>query len=209
MPQFKLHFIDSYSFLSMSLSKFPATFGLTELKKGHFPHFFNTEANQHYRGCMPELIHYRPDSLPVKAREELKKWHAEQVNANYVFDMPSELQDYCISDVNILREGCEHFRGMCRELFGLDPLIECITLASYCQLVYRARNMPANSIAIIPSGGYGGRVKQSAKALRWLEWIHHTWTPENRIQHARSPGGEFRVSVFELKSDSFSALVSI
>ena len=171
IPQINLKFIDSFNFLSMSLSKFPTTFGLTELRKGYFPHHFNTEANQNYQGCIPDLIHYRPDSLPIKARMDLRKWHAEQVHANYVFDMPSELQDYCISDVNILREGCENFHRMCRKLFGLDPLIECITLASYCQLVYRARTMPVDSIAIIPAGGHGGRAKQSAKALRWIEWV--------------------------------------
>ena len=37
-----LRFIDSLSFFQMPLSDFPKTFGLTELKKGHFPHLFNT-----------------------------------------------------------------------------------------------------------------------------------------------------------------------
>ena len=41
-----IRFIDSLNFLPMPLSKFPKTFGFTELAKGYFPHFFNTEANQ-------------------------------------------------------------------------------------------------------------------------------------------------------------------
>ena len=32
--------IDSINFIPMSLSKMPKTFGLSELKKGYFPHFF-------------------------------------------------------------------------------------------------------------------------------------------------------------------------
>ena len=35
-------FIDSYLFIPIPLSKFPATFNLTELKKGYFPHFLTS-----------------------------------------------------------------------------------------------------------------------------------------------------------------------
>ena len=36
-----IRFIYSLNFLPMPLSKFPKTFGLTELAKGYFPHFFS------------------------------------------------------------------------------------------------------------------------------------------------------------------------
>ena len=42
----RITFIDSLSFFQMPLSAFPKTFGLTELKKGYFPHLFNTLSNQ-------------------------------------------------------------------------------------------------------------------------------------------------------------------
>ena len=48
-----IRFIDSLSFFQMPLSAFPKTFGLTELKKGCFPHLFNTRVNQHYVGPLP------------------------------------------------------------------------------------------------------------------------------------------------------------
>ena len=38
VPQFKVKFIDSLSFIPMRLAAFPKTFGLTELAKGYFPH---------------------------------------------------------------------------------------------------------------------------------------------------------------------------
>ena len=193
VPQFHVKFIDSYNFLAMALAKFPPTFDLVEMRKGYFPHLFNTEANQDYVGPMPPIEDYCPDSLPTPARATLIRWHAEQVASGYQFIMRREIVDYCVSDVNILREGCEKFRGMCKKLFTLDPLIECITLASYCLLVYRTTYMPANSIAIIPAGGYGGRAKQSAKAIRWLEWVHRDFPV--KLRHARSTGGEVRVSV--------------
>ena len=40
-----LTFKDSLCFLPFPLASFPATFGLTELKKGFFPHLFNTETH--------------------------------------------------------------------------------------------------------------------------------------------------------------------
>ena len=42
----RIRFIDSLSFFQMPLSTFPKTFGLTELKKGYFPHKFNIRDNQ-------------------------------------------------------------------------------------------------------------------------------------------------------------------
>ena len=37
----KSRFIDSFSFLSMSLSRFSATFNVPDVVKGTFPHLFN------------------------------------------------------------------------------------------------------------------------------------------------------------------------
>ena len=50
-----LKFIDSLCFLPMPLASFPSTFNLTELKKGFFPHLFNTPDNQQYVGRIPDL----------------------------------------------------------------------------------------------------------------------------------------------------------
>ena len=44
---------DSINFLPMGLAKLPKCFELTELKKGYFPHYFNTPENQNYRGTFP------------------------------------------------------------------------------------------------------------------------------------------------------------
>ncbi|CAH3167987.1 unnamed protein product [Pocillopora meandrina] len=46
LPNIK--FIDSMNFFPMALANFPKTFGLNELKKGFFPHFFNTQEHQIY-----------------------------------------------------------------------------------------------------------------------------------------------------------------
>ena len=50
-----LKFIDSLCFLPMPLVSFLTTFNLTELKRGFFPHLFNTPDNQGYRGRISDL----------------------------------------------------------------------------------------------------------------------------------------------------------
>ena len=48
-----LKFIDSLCFLPFPLASFPQTFGISELKKGFFPHLFNRLENQDYIGPSP------------------------------------------------------------------------------------------------------------------------------------------------------------
>ncbi|KFM64530.1 hypothetical protein X975_14604, partial [Stegodyphus mimosarum] len=40
-PSLNIRVIDSLNFLPMALAKLPGCFGLSELKKGYFPHLFN------------------------------------------------------------------------------------------------------------------------------------------------------------------------
>jgi len=55
--------IDTLNFLPMALAKFPKTFGIKELKKGYFPHYFNTKTNWDYDGDLPDVEFYAPDSM--------------------------------------------------------------------------------------------------------------------------------------------------
>ena len=48
LEEAEIKFRDSLNFLPMPLKALPKTFGLTELKKGYFPHFFNRKENQTY-----------------------------------------------------------------------------------------------------------------------------------------------------------------
>lgn len=48
-----IKFIDSLCFLPMPFASFSSTFNLTELKKGFFPHLFNTPDHQQYVGRIP------------------------------------------------------------------------------------------------------------------------------------------------------------
>ena len=67
--------IDSLCFIPMALSKFPKKFGVTELKKGYFPHLFNCHENWHYIGPIPDVKFYQPDLMMPDDRELFLKWY--------------------------------------------------------------------------------------------------------------------------------------
>ena len=196
--------IDSLNFLTMPLSEFPKTFGLTEMKKGYFPFFFNTPVNQSYVGPIPPRATYGADRWNVAKRAEFNDWYDAQVSSGVQFDLQKELLEYCRSDVSILREGCLSFREIfmeastkegCPEDKGVDPFKECLTIASACSYVYRRNHMPLRSIALIPNSGYLGNTLQSQKALRWLYYLEKT--RNIKIQHYGG-GREAKVAGFKV-----------
>lgn len=86
-------FIDSYNFLPMSLSKLPKTFGITELKKGFFPHKFNTEQNQNFVGELPEKKFFGSDMMPNALKIEFDHWY--EARKSQPFDFKVEMYEYC------------------------------------------------------------------------------------------------------------------
>lgn len=139
--------LDSLNFFPMPLSSLPKSFGLKELKKGFFPHFFNLEENQHViLDRLPPVHYYGPESMSLLKREEFLTWHA--LHREDTFDFQQELLDYCVSDVTILQEACLKFRNLVREQTktefqdeGIDPF-NYITIASLCLGIFRARFLP-------------------------------------------------------------------
>ena len=91
----RIRFIDSLSFFQMPLSAFPKTFGLTELRKGYFPHKFNIPEDQAYVGPVPAIDYFMPETMSPKRRQEFETWHKEQRDKNEVFDFQKELVAYC------------------------------------------------------------------------------------------------------------------
>lgn len=95
-----LHFKDSLCFLPFPLEKFAATFHLCELKKGFFPHSFHTRANLNYRGRLPDVEYYDPESMMIRKKADFEAWYADQVIENGVFDFKTGPIEYCKSDLN-------------------------------------------------------------------------------------------------------------
>ncbi|KAG5864370.1 hypothetical protein JTB14_034245 [Gonioctena quinquepunctata] len=185
-------FLDSLNYFPMALSKLPKAFGFTELKKGYFPHLFNTVDKQNYIGPIPPLEYYDPDNTKdAQARGELMKWHADKVAENYNFHFQKEIEEYCISDVDILTESCLKFRDLLISETQVCPFMEATTIASACNKVYRRNFLKPNTIGIIPKRGYRWRDNQSKIAIQWMVWEEHQRCID--IQHA-AKGQEVRIA---------------
>ena len=186
VPEMNIKFIDSLCFIPMKLAAFPKTFGLTELQKGYFPHFFNRAENQEYVGPLPDTNFYDPDGMSPADREKFFAWYNDLVRKEHVFDFQAEILRYCQSDVDILRRCCLEFRELFREITDVDPFPQCRTIASACNLVFRKTFLKENTIAVIPPCGYKPESKQSVIALKMLAWIAQR--DNIAIRHARNHG---------------------
>ena len=194
VPMFNIKFIDSLNFMPMALAALPKTFGVPELCKGYFPHLFNKEENQNYVGPIPPVHYYHPNGMKPKVREEFLTWHKEKVESNYVFNFKEEIEKYCRSDVDILRNCCMKFREMLREISGIDPFEKCITIASVCHEVYRTNYLEKDTIAVF-NNNRQLKTKQSNIAVKWLSWLAEK--NEIDIEHVRN-GGEKRIGKYSL-----------
>ena len=189
-----LTFKDSLCFLPMKLSAFPATFGLTELKKGYFPHQFNTPENQEYIGRIPDKSYYDPEGMMEKEKKAFETWHDEQRRNGVIFDFKKELEEYCQSDVALLQGGCEAFSKEFHDQAQFNAFANCVTIASACNEYWRRHHLPEDTIAVEPPRGWrGANVNQSKKALQWLYYqeslIPKEGASAERIKHVRN-GGE-------------------
>ena len=116
-------------------------------------------------------------------------WHDEQVASNYRYDFREEIIKYCRSDVDILRKCCLLYREMFRDETDIDPFNKALTIASYCQEVYRTNFMKKDTIAIF-NNDRQWKIKQSNVAVTWLSYISEK--EDLYIKHVRN-GGEKRV----------------
>ena len=194
VPLFNIKFIDSINFIPMSLAKFPKTFGQDELCKGYFPHMLNKDENQNYVGPIPCQNDYGVNFMRPGEREAFMAWHDEQVANNYRYDFRQEIIKYCRSDVDILRKCCLLYREMFRKETDIDPFNKALTIASYCQEVYRTNFLKKDTIAIF-NNDRQLKIKQSIVAAKWISYISEK--EDLCIQHVRN-GGEKRFGDYSL-----------
>ena len=167
-------FIDSLNFFPMPLSNFPKTFGIPELKKGFFLHFFNTQENQIYIGYMSDKKLYDPDGMSPSRKQEFLTWYEDKVQQRYVFDFEKEILQYFQSDVRLLRQGCMTFQSQFKDIVEFNLMLHSITIASACNIACRKKWMPQDKTAVEPVRGWRSSHNQSRSP-----WLRRT--DKNRL----------------------------
>ena len=90
--------MDSLSFLLAPLSALPKMFGFGVMKKGFFPHAFNTPENQNYVGPHPAREYYDPENMKGGISErtgehtgeiaEFYQLYCNRREMNMIFNLP-------------------------------------------------------------------------------------------------------------------------
>ena len=184
VKEFGVRFIDSLNFIPQALRTFPKTFGLSEIKKGYFPHYFNKPCNQNYVGPLPSKSEYGHDQMSSKDRTEFLQWYDQKKVEGYEFDMQKELREYCRSDVDILRRSCLQLRENFIKAANIDPL-QYVTIASVCMAIFRGHYLKPDTIAVVNNTVQTERF--SKESIAWLDRLSER--DGVTIQHALE-GGE-------------------
>ena len=102
-------------------------------------------------------------------KAQFLRWHEEKVRANYVFNLKREMEAYCISDVKLLKAGCEKFQSEFESHADFNPMEKCITIASSCNRFWQKKLLQPNTIAVEPPRGWhGAQTNTSVVARQWL-----------------------------------------
>ena len=156
----------------------PRPFGIAELEKGFFPHFFNRAENQNYAGSLSDAMYHDPNGMRARDREKFYAWYNDFKSQEFVFDFQA--------DVDILRRCCLEFRELFHQVTNVDPFAQCLTIAFACNLVFPKTFLKKNTISIIPPHGYKPENKESIIALKMLTYI--AIRDDIAIRHTRNHG---------------------
>mgnify|MGYP001299722598 CR=1 FL=1 len=173
-------FIDSLNHFACRLEQVPKTFGLDEsqFKKGFYPYIFNTKENWNYSGDIPDIKYFDPCSMSPNKRLEFLKWWYEKKQSGYIWNHILETKGYCISDVDILLQGCNVYSQEGMDLVGIDPL-EKQTIASWVMDIYRKKfyDFDKSPICVLYKNEYdfirksfhGGRTETFRLYRKWSQ----------------------------------------
>ena len=182
-----IRLLDSLNFLPMPLAQLPKSFGLQELKKGFFPHFYNIPDNQDdILLNLPAVKYYDPDSMSKERRMEFYEWYENHKNDTFCFQ--KEMKEYCISDVDILLQACWKFRQLLKNQTGKKKQVEdlenlmsmtilehavdsfsFLTIASVCMGIFRGKFLTETWAVLLTENSKEGCTHGKDCTCEWTE----------------------------------------
>lgn len=168
-------FLDSLNFMPMALAALPKSFGLTELKKGFFPHLYNHQniVCDEERLLLSSHVaakYYDPDNMSEQRRSEFFQWY--EVNKSNSFDFHAELLAYCRSDVDILLNACWRFRSLVALVTGPEHHIDAydyITMASLCMGIFRSKFLAETWTVLLKDAAREGCLHNFGCSCSWIQ----------------------------------------
>ena len=192
----RIRFIDSLCFIPLPLKLFPKTFGQNELKKGYFPHWFNTKENRNYIGPMPPKEEFKPNDFKEKDRKDFLKWYNAKIKDNYVWNQEKEMREYCISDVDILRKCLIVFRELYIKIADIDPL-QYLTIAGVCMAIYKYHHIDKE---------YPERHKDFTEIDSWItgaraiQFINGEEIPDDMLEFNDEMNDKYNIDISTMKN---------
>ena len=153
-----LTFRDTLSFITSSLRRMGKDFGISELKKGYFPHKLMTTKFFEQVLEMTDGWYEWPsiDWFSFESRdEEARNWYSEQSKRyeSELWNLKQDAIEYCISDTLLLGVVVKQFREECLFIssqsgYLFDPFTY-VTLPAAMMRYYLSCFLPEKEIAII------------------------------------------------------------
>lgn len=108
----------------------------TQLRKGHFPHLFNSVENYDYVGPIPEKRFFDLAFIlkTEQDREEFHDWY-HSWDGRTDWNFRQQLEDYCVDDVKILAKIVEGYHDVCIAHTGMTPWLNA-TAPSFVHEVF-------------------------------------------------------------------------
>ena len=97
---------------------------------------------------MPPREYYDPDGMSPKKKPEFEEWYHQQVTRNHVFNLRNEMEEYCISDIKLLKAGYTAFQCEFKCHRKFNPMEKCVMIASACNRYWQKMLLPKNTIAV-------------------------------------------------------------
>jgi hypothetical protein len=133
----RLIFRDSLLHVKGSLRTLAKDFcSTTSLRKGHFPHLFNTIENYEYEGVIPDKKYFDLAFVLKTAADkiEFENWYATW-EGRTDWNFRHELESYCVDDVKVLREIVKGYHDVCMNSTGMTPWLNA-TAPSFVHEVF-------------------------------------------------------------------------
>ena len=115
-------------------------------------------------------------------RAEFLAWYDTQ--RSVLFDNRRVLETYCQDEVTVLKQACRVIRREFLQVGNIDVFDRSVTIASVCNKVLRQIFLKPDTIGLIPTGGYSGKVNYSKKVRMWL--VYRELLDGCRIMHTRN-----------------------